>query len=204
MQRPHYLDHCRAMLAQALHHGAIPIVFIMNGEVRKQCFSIAADEREETLGFLGRRWFHWRRRSQQLLALFGVPVIENNFLPESFISLQLAPVPGQFQPNLSTGAQQQSQQNAAPDKAFWQKGGSPQPAANPDTPTLSDLSSSDAERPTVSDVLIRAMEGADSLKGVAVVRIYRNGDVDLCANVNKFELQGVLQHAQMWVMQNGD
>jgi hypothetical protein len=35
------------------------------------------------------------------------------------------------------------------------------------------------------------------------VRVHRNGSVDLCANVEKYALQGVIQHAQMWAMQNG-
>jgi hypothetical protein len=70
-------------------------------------------------------------------------------------------------------------------------------------PTLDDLASSGGDRPSSSDVIMRAMDRVDELSGVAVVRVYKNGDIDLCANIGKYALQGVLQHAQMWVLQNG-
>jgi hypothetical protein len=89
---------------------------------------------------------------------------------------------------------------------FWEKQRVEPPAAAQGdvAPTLNDLASGSGDRPSCTDVLIRALDSAEKLTGVAVVRVYQNGDIDLCANIEKFALQGVLQHAHVWVIQNGD
>jgi hypothetical protein len=47
------------------------------------------------------------------------------------------------------------------------------------------------------------LEQADDLAGVVIVRVHRNGSVDLCLNVDQFAAQGVLQRAQMFLAQRG-
>jgi hypothetical protein len=50
---------------------------------------------------------------------------------------------------------------------------------------------------------MKAMERCDDLSGVVVVRVFKNGSVDLCLNVDEFAAQGVLQKAQVFLMHGG-
>jgi hypothetical protein len=107
---------------------------------------------------------------------------------------------------MEQAAQDARQQLAARGEEFWKKDrvdAMDGVAAGEIRPTLNDLSSGNGERPSASDVLMKAMDDVDDLNGVVVVRVHRNGSVDLCLNVDQFAAQGVLQRAQMYLAQRG-
>ena len=71
-------------------------------------------------------------------------------------------------------------------------------------PTLNDLSSGNGGRPSASDVLMRAMDRADDLAGVVVIRVYRNNDLDMAMNLDNYAAAGVLQKASYWLAMRGN
>jgi hypothetical protein len=69
-------------------------------------------------------------------------------------------------------------------------------------PTIQDLAQGTG-MPSVTDILIKAVESADSLKSVVVLRVHINNDVDICANIDTFSIAGVIQKAQVWLAMRG-
>jgi hypothetical protein len=129
-----------------------------------------------------------------------VPILQNQYLPDGYVTLQFAPT---LQPRpVPVPAQQAA---PVPGNPFVRREPMPVQEApiNETGPTLEDIASGSDGMPTVSDVLIKAIEAAEKVKHVAVLRIYNNGDVDASSNMDHTTLTGAIQKFQIWAMQNG-
>jgi hypothetical protein len=211
----------RALIDQVIARGQVPVAYLMNPRTAQAIAETLAAAHKARLSTFGRLWLRIRHghAAPRLEALYGVPVGRADYLPDGGLFLQsvdraqmgqpAAPVvPTSMGPpaGLEQAAQDARQQLAARGEEFWKKDrvdAMDGVAAGEIRPTLNDLSSGNGERPSASDVLMKSLEQADDLAGVVVIRVYRNGSIDLCANVEKYALQGVIQHAQMWAMRNG-
>ena len=206
MSTPQILNGAGEMLAQALQRGLTPVAFMMSGNTMRAIAQDAWEVRKRRMSVLGRFWQRlWRGHDVPRLEYFhGLAVAQADFLPDGLITLQaVGPMGGQSYGQQPQAADQ-SAANAPPEEFVLRD---PAPAGDlPEgevRPTLNDLSSGTGERPSSSDVLMKALEHADELKGVVVVRVHSNDSVDLCLNVDQFAAQGVLQRAQYWLMQRG-
>jgi hypothetical protein len=198
MQQPSLIQIAAHMVAEVTQRGQTPLTFLMNSDTSNRIASELAGEVKHNMPATARFWLWLRRKPIQpkLTHLCGVPITEAPHIPIGRLFLQVFAQPG------------------APQGQMAVPGGVPaefvkrEPVATPAEidsevrPTLDEIASSNG-RPSCSDVIMRAMDGVDNLNGIAIVRLYKNGHVDLCANIEKYALQGVLQHAQMWVIQNG-
>ena len=206
MSTPNIVDHASEMLVSATQRGLTPVAFMMSGNTMRAIAQDAWEVRKRRMSVLGRFWQRLLRGHDvpRLEYFHGLAVAQADFLPDGLITLQaVRPMGGQGygqHPQVTD----QSAANAPPE-GFMER--VPAPAGDlPEgevRPTLNDLSSGTGERPSSSDVLMKALERADELKGVVVVRVLQNGDIDLCLNVDQFAAQGVLQRAQYWLMQRG-
>jgi hypothetical protein len=211
----------RVMVNQVIARGQIPVMFFMNRATSQALAETLAAAYRERLSTFRRLWLRIQRGKAvpQLESLHGIPVGRADYLPPGGWFLQsvdraqmgqpAAPaVPTSMRPpaGLEQAAQDARQQLAARGEEFWKKDrvdAMDGVAAGEIRPTLNDLSSGNGERPSASDVLMKAMDDVDDLNGVVVVRVHRNGSVDLCLNVDQFAAQGVLQRAQMYLAQRG-
>jgi hypothetical protein len=204
MQQPTLIQIAQQMVQKAVSLGQTPVAFMMNTTTSRAISESLIGECKKRMSLFGRFWF-WLRKggiAPRLETLCGIPVLIAPTMDDGGLFLQaMARNPG-----FSQGQGQHAQLAAPGPRAEFVKR---EPVAQADgatdevRPTLNDLASSNGNFPSSSDVIMRAMEKVEELSGVAVVRVYKNGDIDLCANIEKYALQGVLQHAQMWVMQNG-
>jgi hypothetical protein len=204
MEQTTTLGKCQSMLNQALANGATPLVFLMNQATHQELTDTCHAQAYLKQSRLKRWYFRARKKRLILLAVFGVPIADNNYMPPGMVSLQ-AIHPFQFQP--------QPLQQAQPAQGYQQQnadGGTPfqeklriEEAPVPDAPTLRDLASSNDGRPGCSDILIKAMERVDDMKSVVVIRVFRNEDVDLCLNCGSNEAVGIIQKAQIWIAMRG-
>jgi hypothetical protein len=211
----------RVMVDQVIARGQVPVMFFMNRATSQALAETLAAAYRERLSTFRRLWLRIQRGKAvpQLESLHGIPVGRADYLPPGGLFLQsvdraqmgqpAAPaVPTSMRPpaGLEQAAQDARQQLAARGEEFWKKDrvdAMDGVAAGEIRPTLNDLSSGNGERPSASDVLMKAMDDVDDLNGVVVVRVHRNGSVDLCLNVDQFAAQGVLQRAQMYLAQRG-
>jgi hypothetical protein len=211
----------RVMVDQVIARGQVPVMFFMNRATSQALAETLAAAYRERLSTFRRLWLRIQRGKAvpQLESLHGIPVGRADYLPDGGLFLQsvdraqmgqpAAPaVPTSMGPpaGLEQAAQDARQQLAARGEEFWKKDrvdAMDGVAAGEIRPTLNDLSSGNGERPSASDVLMKAMDDVDDLNGVVVVRVHRNGSVDLCLNVDQFAAQGVLQRAQMFLAQRG-
>jgi len=222
MQSPSMLKKCNMLINQVLMEGNTPVALLMNESTRM----ILA----ETVKSIKRR-SSWTRfldallnRKFELTHLLGVPVITSPYLPLGGISIQAI--------SAATVAASEAQGEAvvSPEAIQWQEGGNAgqedRDAAEKDmlkrgqefwdkqavgtaetedrAPTLSDLAASAGNvRPSASSILMKAMDNVDELSGVMVIRVYPNNNIDMALNMDIFAAQGVLQRAQMYLMQRG-
>jgi hypothetical protein len=211
----------RVMVDQVIARGQVPVMFFMNRATSQALAETLAAAYRERLSAFRRLWLRIQRGKAvpQLESLHGIPVGRADYLPPGGLFLQsvdraqmgqpAAPaVPTSMRPpaGMEQAAQDARQQLAARGEEFWKKDrvdAMDGVAAGEIRPTLNDLSSGNGERPSASDVLMKAMDDVDDLNGVVVVRVHRNGSVDLCLNVDQFAAQGVLQRAQMFLAQRG-
>ena len=214
----------RVMVDQVIARGQVPVMFLMNRATSQALAETLAAAYRERLSTFRRLWLRIRHghAAPRLEALYGVPVIQADYLPDGGIVLQVgdragmgqnsscAPPAAAGQANTSPQVNAERLKAAEADPEFWKKervqalnDAMDGVAAGEIRPTLNDLSSGNGERPSASDVLMKAMDDVDDLNGVVVVRVHRNGSVDLCLNVDQFAAQGVLQHAQMFLAQRG-
>ncbi len=210
MPNPQFLIAARAMIDQLIARGRRPLVFLMNPTTAGVIAADMAEFHFNQKSAFARFW-HLVRHGKtvpKLEALYGVPVQQSDYLPDGAMHLQcVANISPQA---IEEAMKAQGVQNQQRGQEFWEKqrveppAGSPAAAQGDVAPTLNDLASGSGDRPSCQDVLIKAMESVEKLQGIAVVRVYGNGDIDLCANIEKYALQGVLQHAHLWVIQNGD
>jgi hypothetical protein len=212
------------MVDQVIARGQVPVMFLMNRATSQALAETLAAAYRERLSTFRRLWLRIRhgKAAPQLEALYGVPVIQADYLPDGGIVLQVgdragmgqnsscAPPAAAGQANTSPQVNAERLKAAEADPEFWKKervqgmnDAMDGVAAGEIRPTLNDLSSGNGERPSASDVLMKAMDDVDDLNGVVVVRVHRNGSVDLCLNVDQFAAQGVLQRAQMFLAQRG-
>ena len=197
------LTRCKVMLDQALTHGGTPVVFIMNKITHQALTDLATVQVRDKQSRFKRWYFQWRKKQLTLLAVFGVPVVENLYMPDGMVSLQLAPTPQGIQAMQNLQAMQQGQPSGpgAPTNPFAQPMRIEE-APEAEKPLMQDLAESSGKL-TPTDVLIKGMEGLDRVKHVAVLRIYQNGDIDASTNLEPLELTGAIQKFQIWAMQQG-
>jgi len=214
----------RVMVDQVIARGQVPVAYLMNPRTAQAVAETLAAAHKARLSTFGRLWLRIRHghAAPRLEALYGVPVIQADYLPDGGIVLQVgdragmgqnsscAPPAAAGQANTSPQVNAERLKAAEADPEFWKKervqgmnDAMDGVAAGEIRPTLNDLSSGNGERPSASDVLMKAMDDVDDLNGVVVVRVHRNGSVDLCLNVDQFAAQGVLQRAQMFLAQRG-
>jgi hypothetical protein len=213
------------MVDQVIARGQVPVMFLMNRATSQALAETLATAYRERLSTFRRLWLRiWHGKAvPQLESLHGIPVGRADYLPNGGLFLQsvdraqmgqpaapAAPTSMGLPVGMEQAAQDARQQLAARGEDFWKKDrvqalndAMDGVAAGEIRPTLKDLSSGNGERPSASDVLMKSLEQADDLAGVVIVRVHRNGSVDLCLNVDQFAAQGVLQHAQMFLAQRG-
>ena len=198
------------MIAEVTSRGQTPITFLMNAATANQIADEVEAAAKAQMSAANRFWLWLRGKGSpaKLSHLCGVPVTEAPHVPDGGIFLQTYSGAAQL-PDVMAGLEQAAKAAAEDNERrgaeFWdkQRVAAPGAQAGDAAPTLNDLSSGGGDRPTCSDVLIRAIDSAEDLNGVVVIRVHRNGSIDLCANIEKYALQGVIQHAQMWAIQNG-
>lgn len=205
MPNPQFLIAARAMIDQLLARGQRPLVFLMN---QTTAGVIAADMAEfhfnQKSAFA--RFWHLVRHGKtvpKLEALYGVPVQQSDYLPDGAMHLQcVANISPQA---IEEAMKAQAARNQQRGQEFWEKqrveppAGSPAAAQGDVAPTLNDLASGSGDRPSCSDVLMKAMDGADQLAGVVVIRVYPNNRLDMCLNVEHYAATGVLQKAMIYL-----
>jgi hypothetical protein len=197
---PNLLVTCRQMLQHAHQVGQLPLAYIMNPYTNRYMTGLAAAESRPKQSIFQRALFKARKKHLILQVFCGVPILQNQYLPDGYVTLQFAPT---LQPRpVPVPAQQAA---PVPGNPFVKREPLPIQEApiNETGPTLEDIASGSDGMPTVSDVLIRGLEGADSLKQVVVIRVYKNDDVDMSMNCNHFEAAGVIQKAQYWLATRG-
>ncbi len=207
---PQFLIAARTMIDQLLARGQKPLCFLMNGKTATAIAADMAGIHFQTKSTAAKIWHLLRHRKTPptLDALHGVPVQQNDYLPDGAMHLQCVPTVPQGMgcpPGMEEAMKAAQAQQAQRGQEFWKKERIEPPAAaeGDAAPTLNDLASGTGDRPSASDVLMKAMERCDDLSGIVVVRVFRNGDVDLCLNVDQFAAQGVLQKAQQYLFMKG-
>ena len=158
-----------------------------------------------------------------------MPILQNQFMPDGFVSLQFIPRGPQMQQGaaMPAGAPSvQAQANSAPGEWPFAKkeelriqeapaeelepavppeiaGAAPRPGicglTEGSARQLYDLSRCTGDSPSVTDVLIKALDDVDRIKQVVVIRVHNNQDVDLSLNCNQFEATGILEKARIWL-----
>lgn len=214
----------RALIDQVIARGQVPVAYLMNPRTAQAIAETLAAAHKARLSTFQRLWLRIRHGSAapRLETLYGVPIIQADYLPDGGVLLQVgdraalgqnpgcAPLATAGQVNASPQVNAERLKAAEADPEFWKRervqgmmDAMDGVAAGEIRPTLNDLSSGGGGRPSASDVLMKAMDDVDDLNGVVVVRVHRNGSVDLCLNVDQFAAQGVLQRAQMFLAQRG-
>jgi len=199
---PALIHHCNIMVQTALTQGHKPAVFLMNATTKAALAETLLYAEKARRSAWTQFWTWLRGEKFELTHLLGVPVCENNHLPDGFISLQVA-MEGAA-PGLG-GAQSAQNAPAKQENPFQRRERveAPVGASEDRAPTLSDLAASGSGRVTPSAVLMKSLEDCDDLASIIVVRVHRNNDVSLCMTCNSFEATGVLNRAQMWLAMRG-
>lgn len=202
MQQPSLTEVAAQMVQTVIARGQQPVAFMLNEATAKAIADLTIGNAKQRISVLSRFWLWFAKRNIQprLEFLCGVPVIVTPTMQDGGIFLQ-AMARGPVQQEVA------DKQAASVVPAEFLKrepvADSASPCVGEVRPTLDDLSKGDGDRPSSSDVLMKAMENVDDLIGVVVVRVHRNNDIDLCLNTNQFETQGILQKAQQWLMMRG-
>lgn len=175
----------------AKQNGLLPLAFHMNPVTAQAVLAELAFLDDTRRSALGRLWAALRRGNgpKRLQWLLGFPVLIVPPMPDGMLMLQTsgtAPMPiGNFPP---------ADANAGPMPEF-QKRERVEPG-DVEKPTLTDMAKGDGITP--SALLIKAMEQIDDVRGIVVLRVFANGSIDVCCNLSRYELQGVLQHGVYW------
>lgn len=199
MQQPSLIEASRNMIQVILSRGQSPVYFMMNATTAEAIAVEIAEVFQRQRSAIARLW-HWirhRNMHPQLSKLHNLPVMIVGHLPDGGIFLQ------SVSPMQAPQVQQQAQPSPFVERFAHVP---PDVAQNEDgevRPTLDQLSTNGKGRVTASDILMKAMDQADNLLGVIVIRIHQDNSVDACLNCNEFEAQGVLQKAAMWLHMRG-
>jgi len=201
---PALIHHCNIMVQTAFAQGHKPVVFLMNATT-KAALAETLLYAEKTRRSAWARLMVWYRGEKfELTHLLGVPVCENNYLPDGFISLQVAQDGAGVVGAVEAEEDEDGPETpaAAPENPFARLD-RVEPPAGDHAPTLSDLAASTSGQMTPSAVLMKSMEDCDDLASIIVVRVHRNNNVSMCMTCNSFEATGVLNRAQMWLAMRG-
>lgn len=211
---PNILTFCRGMLNQALTMGGVPLVYVMNRNTRKHITELSADFAAPHMSAAQRLLLKLRKKQLSLQVLFGVPIIENNYLIDGFVSLQVVPGTMRPTPQMQQAAREQgiavhdteapanAPANPDPAQSWFTEKRKAHLQGEETAPSLQDLSAGEGGI-TCSDILMKAFEGVEKVKHVAVLRIYHNGDIDASSNMDNTTLTGAIQKFQVWVHQQG-
>lgn len=211
MSNPNFLTVTAQMILEVQRRGLTPMAFVMNRATQEHIAEELWLVHRARMSALARFW-HWLRhgRSIPLMdTLHGLPVMENAMLQDGGVFLQSTGTEAQGGMGVTDGLEQAAkaaaEENQRRGAEFWEKQRVNPPAVpNQDAaPTLNDLASGNGERPTASDVLIKALDHADELAGVVVIRIYANKDLDMAMNVDPYACQGILAKAQQYLFMKG-
>lgn len=208
--RPTMIQVAANMIAEVTSRGQTPVTFLMNAATANRIADEVGFQSKARMSAAKRFWLWLRGKGgpAKLSHLCGVPVTEAPHVPDGGIFLQtysgaaqLSDVPA----GLDQAAKAAAEENERRGAEFWDKQRVAAPGAQADdaAPTLNDLSSGGGERPTASDVLIKALDRADELAGVVVIRVYANKDLDMAMNVDSYTCQGILQKASFYLAQRG-
>jgi hypothetical protein len=198
---PQFLIAARTMIDQLLARGQRPLVFLMNPTTAGVIAADMAEFHFNQKSAFARFW-HLVRHGKtvpKLETLHGVPVQEMASLPDGAMHLQcVANISPQA---IGEAMKAQAAQNQQRGQEFWEKQRVEPPAAAEGdvAPTLNDLASGSGDRPSCSDVLMKAMERADELSGVVVIRVYPNNRLDMSLNVDHYAATGILQKAMIYL-----
>ena len=210
MQESQYLAAADKMVQETIRRGHQPLTFVMNEKTSLEIAGELAERHKRKLSLIGRAWYRFRYRDipPKMDTLCGVPVTLSPIMADGALFLQCGALvrgPGNVPGVPSAPAEAQ---NNAPMPDFLKKERAQPAEAEQDSaeirPTLDDLARGSGDRPSASDVLMKALEDAENLIGVVVVRVHKDSSVDLCLNCNFFEAQGVLQKAQYWLATRGE
>jgi hypothetical protein len=205
-----YLQVSSVMIQAVKARGGQPIMFLMNRATSNRIADDLASVLKRQMSGAARAW-HWlrfRKVAPVLDSLHGIPVMVHPLLPDGNIQLQSANAPHvAFNPEGITGQPIEGVQRAAdvvpPEFVHRERVEGVEVAQGDAPPSLDDLSKGSGGRPSCGDVLIKALEGSDNLRGVVVIRVHSDGNVDLCLNVNEFEASGVIQKAHQYLAMRG-
>ena len=114
---PSLLTTCRGMLMQATQLGERPLAYIMNPATQQHMTDLAAVEAMPKQSAFQRVLFRARKKHLILQVFCGVPILQNQFMPDGFVSLQFIPRGPQMQQGaaMPAGAPSvQAQANSAP------------------------------------------------------------------------------------------
>ena len=179
------------MLGQAIGRNQTPVVFVMNGRTARAIRETVREVQNPRRGILG--WLDALRVMREPLTamrLHGLPVEQHDKLEDGHIALGVKyPDPEKMLAKMEKDAEEL------------------RPVASPEAdgvPTLAELSTSNTGKLSAGDVLMKAFEASEDLRGVVVLRVHNDNTVDICMSVNALEAQCVLNKGQYWLaMQNG-
>lgn len=199
------LTHCERMIGVARQQNAIPVAFIMSRRTKASVMVMLDCEREQKQSVLQKLLVRFKRHPAAL-NLFGIPVLTNDNFIDGMISLQTAllgqPGPASTEaPADALGGTAAKEQAAQAINPFAER--VPVKAEDESAPTLAQLASSRGDMPSPTDVLIKAMEGADALQHVVVIRVHRDGSVDMCGTADQFGTRGIINKAVVWLEMKG-
>lgn len=199
------LTHCERMIGVARQQNAIPVAFIMSRRTKASVMVMLDCDREKKQSVLQKLLARFKRQPEAL-NLFGIPVLTNDNFIDGMVSLQTAllgqPGPASTEvPANALGGSVAKEQAAVAINPFAER--VPVKADDESAPTLAQLASSRGDMPSPTDVLIKAMEGADRLQHVVVIRVHRGGDVDMCGTADQFGMRGIINKAVIWLEMKG-
>ena len=144
---------------------------------------------ENPLPYQFRSWKRFWKKPDARTFLFGVPVFLNPSVPPGIVGIgTLSPMPPDLAEMFKSDFNLLPQTPAAPAQ---------------DQGALQMLSESvSREHASLSDLLVKSMDGIEGASGVVVLRFY--GDrFDVTSNFNPLECQAVMQRTCMRMMANG-
>lgn len=206
MQQPTLIQIAQQMMQRVVQSGQAPVCFIMNTNTSRVIFETLVVECKKRMSLFDRFMFWARKRNiaPRLETLCGIPVVISPIMQDGLFLSSMGNAPGFSQPQGQHAPQAAPAQPGPPAEFVKREAVSQTDGAGGDVrPTLDDLSKGSGDRPSCSDVLMKSLDNVESLVSVVVVRVYRNGDVDLALNCNQFEASGVLQKAMQWLMMKG-
>ena len=177
----------KGLMDRCVQAGETPLNFMMNqntlATVRRELWT---DHRGK-VSWIRAAWERVTGRGivPESMNLHGLPIVLGNHMQDGLIGLQTGRLASPKERNKSFEDHFQKRIPSAP--------------ADPDAVTNEAIIEGMGMSPTA--VLIKAMEGADDVRAIVALRVMKDGSVDMCCNVSKFELQGILHAGMVWAAQ---